>query len=137
MMEEENTKWLYELLQEVQLEKFINKIIEELSVTRLSHFDYVKTDDLEKIGMKLPAARRLLDHVKKRKRKNFFKKITNFNSTGTLPKEEKSTPVNETALTCLIREKVSFIYFKQDQEAKKGCILASKIQGTHKFGRRF
>ena len=31
---------------------------------RLSHFDYVKNEDLEKIGMGKPAVRRLLDAVK-------------------------------------------------------------------------
>jgi hypothetical protein len=36
-------------------------------VFRLSHFEYVKADDLEKIGMGRPACRRLLDAVKKRK----------------------------------------------------------------------
>ena len=34
---------------------------------RLSHFDYVKSEDLERIGMGKPAIRRLLDAVKKRK----------------------------------------------------------------------
>ena len=36
---------------------------------RLSHFDYVKSEDLEKIGMAKPAIRRLLDTVRKRKTK--------------------------------------------------------------------
>jgi activated CDC42 kinase 1 len=34
---------------------------------RLGHFDYVKPEDLEKIGMGKPATRRLIDAVKKRK----------------------------------------------------------------------
>lgn len=37
------------------------------NVFRLSHFDYVKPEDLEKIGMGKPAVRRLLDAVKKKK----------------------------------------------------------------------
>lgn len=46
---------------------------------RLSHFDFVKADDLEKIGMAKPAIRRLLDTVKKRKnkvkKKGLFQKV--------------------------------------------------------------
>ena len=45
---------------------------------RISHFDYVKSEDLEKIGMGRPAIRRLMDLVKKRKaakRKNFLDKV--------------------------------------------------------------
>lgn len=38
-----------------------------MKVTRLSHFDYVQAEDLEKIGMGKPGARRLLEAVKKRK----------------------------------------------------------------------
>lgn len=34
---------------------------------RLSHFDYVKTEDLERVGMSKPAIRRLQEAVKKRK----------------------------------------------------------------------
>lgn len=36
---------------------------------RLSHFDYVKPEDLEKVGMAKPAIRRLLGTVRKRKTK--------------------------------------------------------------------
>jgi len=43
---------------------------------RLSHFDYVKSEDLERIGMGKPAIRRLVDAVKKRNRKkNLFEKV--------------------------------------------------------------
>ncbi|KAK2179429.1 hypothetical protein NP493_491g02006 [Ridgeia piscesae] len=70
MAVEEDTQWLPELLHEVQLEQFYVKLRDHLQVTRLSHFDYVKTEDLEKIGMGRPAIRRLLDAVKKHKNKN-------------------------------------------------------------------
>ena len=61
-------KWTYsQIIQEVQLEQFFTKLRDDLQVTRLSHFDYVKTDDLEKIGMSRPSARRLVDACKKRK----------------------------------------------------------------------
>jgi len=43
---------------------------------RLSHFDYVKSEDLERIGMGKPAIRRLVDVVKKRNRKkNLLDKV--------------------------------------------------------------
>ena len=66
-------------MQEVQLEQFFPKLRDELQVTRLSHFDYVKTDDLEKIGMSKPSTRRLIDACKKRKatlrKKSIFHRI--------------------------------------------------------------
>lgn len=36
---------------------------------RLAHFEYVKGEDLEKIGMGKPAIRRLMDAVKRRKKR--------------------------------------------------------------------
>ncbi|TUX35875.1 Activated CDC42 kinase 1 [Bagarius yarrelli] len=46
-----------ELLTDVQLQQYFLRIRDELNVTRLSHFDYVKTEDLEKIGMGRPGKR--------------------------------------------------------------------------------
>lgn len=51
---EEGTEWLLELLTDVQLQHYFLRIRDELNVTRLSHFDYVKNEDLEKIGMGRP-----------------------------------------------------------------------------------
>lgn len=51
---EEGTEWLLELLMEVQLQQYFLRIRDDLNVTRLSHFDYVKNEDLEKIGMGRP-----------------------------------------------------------------------------------
>ena len=66
-------------MQEVQLEQFYAKLRDDLQVTRLSHFDFVKSDDLEKIGMSRPSARRLIDACKKRKstlrKKSIFHRI--------------------------------------------------------------
>uniref|UniRef100_A0A671R8W7 non-specific protein-tyrosine kinase n=1 Tax=Sinocyclocheilus anshuiensis TaxID=1608454 RepID=A0A671R8W7_9TELE len=64
---EEGTEWLLELLMEVQLQQYFLRIRDELNVTRLSHFDYVKNEDLEKIGMGRPGQRRLWEAVKRRK----------------------------------------------------------------------
>lgn len=49
-----DTQSLYQLLAEVQLERFFLKIREELNVTRVEHLDYVKDTDLEQIGIKKP-----------------------------------------------------------------------------------
>ena len=76
------TQWLHELLVEVQLEQFYTRIRDDLQVTRLDHFDYVLSCDLENIGMGKPAARRLLDTVKKKRtaawRKSILNKVIKF-----------------------------------------------------------
>ncbi|XP_034469456.1 tyrosine kinase, non-receptor, 2b isoform X5 [Hippoglossus hippoglossus] len=76
---EEGTEWLLELLMEVQLQQYLLRIRDDLNVTRLSHFDYVKNEDLEKIGMGRPGQRRLLEAVKRRKamckRKSWMSKV--------------------------------------------------------------
>lgn len=82
----------------------------------MSHFEYVKPEDLENIGISKPAARRLLEAVKKRKgaeRRNKILSIlggtqTNKNSTGTLKKTAPPTQYlqpSALSLTCLILEK--------------------------------
>lgn len=58
---EEGTEWLLELLMEVQLQQYFLRIRDDLNVTRLSHFDYVKNEDLEKIGMGRPGEKIPLD----------------------------------------------------------------------------
>uniref|UniRef100_A0A3P8SLB3 non-specific protein-tyrosine kinase n=1 Tax=Amphiprion percula TaxID=161767 RepID=A0A3P8SLB3_AMPPE len=76
---EEGTEWLLELLTDVQLQQYFLRIRDELNVTRLSHFDYVKNEDLEKIGMGRPGQRRLWEAVKRRralyKRKSWMSKV--------------------------------------------------------------
>ncbi|KAJ8011141.1 hypothetical protein DPEC_G00055100 [Dallia pectoralis] len=79
MQSEEGTEWLLELLMEVQLQQYFLRICDDLNVTRLSHFDYVKNEDLEKIGMGRPGQRRLWEAVKRRKtmckRKSWMSKV--------------------------------------------------------------
>ena len=50
-LEEGSLQWLYELLQDVQLEQFFTRFRDDLQISRLSHFDYVQPEDLEKIGL--------------------------------------------------------------------------------------
>lgn len=77
--QDDGTEWLYDLLQDVQLEQFIAKIRDSLQITRLNHFDFVLPEDLEKVGISKPGVRRLLDAVKKQKsatwRKNLMNKV--------------------------------------------------------------
>uniref|UniRef100_A0A3Q3WY62 non-specific protein-tyrosine kinase n=1 Tax=Mola mola TaxID=94237 RepID=A0A3Q3WY62_MOLML len=86
---EEGTEWLLELLMEVQLQQYFLRIRDDLNVTRLSHFDYVKNEDLEKIGMGRPGQRRLWEAVKRRKamckRKSWMSKVTDINEYPRLP----------------------------------------------------
>lgn len=60
---EEGTEWLLEMLTDIQLQQYFLRIRDELNVTRLSHFDYVKNEDLEKIGMGRPGRSRYLTSV--------------------------------------------------------------------------
>ena len=86
-----------------------------LQVSRISHFDYVTTEDLMGIGMGKPAARRLLDSVKKKKGTLKKKIIQTFiNQSATSNKESKvpdkipeEKQLSASNFTCLIKESVS------------------------------
>ncbi|XP_061446924.1 non-receptor tyrosine-protein kinase TNK1 isoform X2 [Rhineura floridana] len=67
MAPDDGTEWLFQLLSEIQLEQFYDKIRNELHVTRPGHFDYVKPSDLDRIGMGRPGQRRLEEALKRRK----------------------------------------------------------------------
>jgi len=80
----------------------------------LQHFDYVQPEDLEKIGMGKPGARRLLEAVKKRKaaqwKKNILTKlipVATKSGHGTARKTGGSSDTGGSSfsLTCLIHEK--------------------------------
>ncbi|XP_060073718.1 activated CDC42 kinase 1-like [Ylistrum balloti] len=116
MSEEDGQEWLYDLLTEVQLEQFYTKLRDNLQVTRLAHFDYVKGEDLEKIGMGKPAIRRLLDTVKRKRtsrKSRILEKILpstkpSEKSNGSNSKKASGSPVKYTGdhtLTCLISER--------------------------------
>ncbi|XP_069972153.1 activated Cdc42 kinase Ack, partial [Penaeus vannamei] len=109
---EDDLEVIRTILVEVQLAQFFTRIRDDLQVTRLSHFEYVHTEDLERIGLGKPAARRLLETVKKKRaaawRKNLVSKIL---STGGSPSSKHRSPPSRTndtlpsSLTCLIQEK--------------------------------
>ncbi|KAK6617837.1 hypothetical protein RUM43_014065 [Polyplax serrata] len=106
-------KWLYELLQDVQLEQFFSRFRDDLQITRLSHFDYVQPEDLEKIGIGKPGVRRLMEAVKKRKtqqwRKTLINKINPFPEAkkGSEKKSKRNATEEmvQQSMSCLIQEK--------------------------------
>ncbi|KAJ8878493.1 hypothetical protein PR048_019071 [Dryococelus australis] len=117
MSDDGGIECVYEVLQDVQLEQFLTRIRDDLQVTRLSHFDHVQPEDLERIGMGRPGIRRLLDSVKKRKtqqwRRNLLTRLIPVGTTnkqtsaaGSGAKRNLSTDCLVNAgLTCLIQEK--------------------------------
>ncbi|XP_068164876.1 non-receptor tyrosine-protein kinase TNK1 isoform X2 [Antennarius striatus] len=70
MLMDPDTAWLYQLLAEVQLEKFYLRVRDGLNITRIEHFSYVKESDLEHIGISKPAQRRLWDALRRSKTKS-------------------------------------------------------------------
>ncbi|XP_068137340.1 activated CDC42 kinase 1 isoform X4 [Hyperolius riggenbachi] len=118
MQPDEGSEWLLELLSEVQLQQYFLRIRDDLNITRLSHFDYVKNEDLEKIGMGRPGQRRLWEAVKRRKamckRKSWMSKVfSGKRPDSEFPPLPQSTfrkppspppPEGQQALTCLISE---------------------------------
>ncbi|XP_023178732.2 uncharacterized protein LOC111604767 isoform X1 [Drosophila hydei] len=105
------TAWLEDLLREVQLEQFLERIRDDLQVTRLAHFDYVLRDDLERCGLGKPAIRRLMDAVRKKKahqwRKNILSKLIGGGKQPSSKKQQQQQQqhMQPGALTCLIHEK--------------------------------
>uniref|UniRef100_A0A1B0CRZ3 non-specific protein-tyrosine kinase n=1 Tax=Lutzomyia longipalpis TaxID=7200 RepID=A0A1B0CRZ3_LUTLO len=102
----DNLEWLEELLVEVQLEQFFHRITDDLQITRLVHFNYVHSEDLEKIGLARPAIRRLMEAVRKRRsmawRQTLMEKIL----PGGRKKAPRASPSKAPpASTCLILER--------------------------------
>uniref|UniRef100_A0A673SVQ1 Activated CDC42 kinase 1 n=1 Tax=Suricata suricatta TaxID=37032 RepID=A0A673SVQ1_SURSU len=131
MQPEEGTGWLLELLSEVQLQQYFLRLRDDLNITRLSHFEYVKNEDLEKIGMGRPGQRRLWEAVKRRKamckRKSWMSKVFSgkrleaefppHHSQSTFRKTSPTPggPAGEgplQSLTCLIGEKDLHLFEK-------------------------
>ncbi|XP_063841302.1 uncharacterized protein LOC135089551 isoform X2 [Scylla paramamosain] len=100
------------ILVEVQLGQFFTRVRDDLQVTRLSHFEYVQLEDLERIGLGKPAARRLLEAVKKRRTAAWMKSLvsrilpstTGSSSQGKSKASAVSDDSHTLGLTCLIPE---------------------------------
>lgn len=54
MLPEAGSLWLLRLLRDTQLAQFYRPILEELNVTRPEHFNFVRPEDLDSIGMGRP-----------------------------------------------------------------------------------
>lgn len=57
----------FSFFQEVEFKEYFPKIRDDLNLTRLSHFEHVKVQDLTQIGLGRPAGRRLLSAVRQRR----------------------------------------------------------------------
>lgn len=66
MLMDQDTQWLYQLLSDVQLEKFYLRVRDGLNITRIEHFAYVKESDLEQIGISKPGEPNHRPHPSKR-----------------------------------------------------------------------
>ena len=56
--------WLYYILKNASLEEYYQQLVTNLNITLPEHFDHVKKQDLEKLGLSQPARRRLLKALK-------------------------------------------------------------------------
>ncbi|XP_036124848.1 non-receptor tyrosine-protein kinase TNK1 isoform X2 [Molossus molossus] len=95
MLPEAGSLWLLRLLQGIQLAQFYRSILEELNVTRPEHFDFVRPEDLDGIGMGRPAQRRLAEALKRHrsghKPKNWVYKVLG----GFAPEQKDITPSSD------------------------------------------
>lgn len=128
MGEGDGVEWLLKLLRDVQLEQFFTRLRDDLQITRLSHFDFVKPEDLERIGLGMcipgwklieaddvfvgkPGVRRLIEAVKKRRaherRKSLINKINPLAEKSEKKKEKPSIVQDlvQHSVSCLIQEK--------------------------------
>jgi activated CDC42 kinase 1 len=108
-MAEDGLELIREILVDVQLVQFLLPIRDDLLITRLEHFDHVKPEDLENIGLSKPGARRLLEAVKKKrtqlKKRNLINKLIPVaaNKAATLKKNDEMLTFNDFT-SCLIPE---------------------------------
>lgn len=93
--------WLLDVLEETGLVQFHERLIKDLQVTKLSHFDYVHESDLVPLGMSYPAAKRLLATIKKRR--SFVNALKNKLVNRLIPSTINSTHSGNTRETEDIR----------------------------------
>ncbi|CAH0554680.1 unnamed protein product [Brassicogethes aeneus] len=106
-MSDEGIEWLRDILQDVQLIQFLVPIRDDLQITRLEHFDHVKPEDLENIGLSRPGARRLLEAAKKKraqqKKRNLINKLIPVNRNGTSKRNDDNLSLSDFT-SCLIEK---------------------------------
>ncbi|KAM4843352.1 LOW QUALITY PROTEIN: non-receptor tyrosine-protein kinase TNK1 [Thomomys bottae] len=128
MLPEASSLWLLQLLRDIQLAQFYRPILEDLNVTRPEHFEFVRPEDLDGIGMGRPAQRRLAESLKRYrsgvKPKKWVYKILG----GFAPEQREATTPSESSLghpepdgglKCLIPE---------------GAVCRGKLLGSGCFG---
>ncbi|XP_049597843.1 non-receptor tyrosine-protein kinase TNK1 [Syngnathus scovelli] len=121
---EQDTQWLYQLLADVQLEKFYLRVRDGLNITRIEHFAYVKETDLEHVGISKPAQRRLWDALKRHKTSRSWRSWVPKGPSGRGPDSEPNVESASRALPSLI----------QDSELVLGERLGSGSFGVVKKG---
>ena len=62
--DEDSVEWLLNILRQVQLEQFYVRIRDHLQISRISHFEYVTPDDLEKVITVKPPIRNMQDTLR-------------------------------------------------------------------------
>ncbi|KAI5280867.1 non-receptor tyrosine-protein kinase TNK1 isoform X3 [Manis pentadactyla] len=128
MLPEAGSPWLLRLLRDTQLAQFYRPILEELNVTLPEHFDFVRPEDLDGIGMGRPAQRRLAEALKRHrsrpKSKNWVYRILG----GFVPEQKATTPPSNSPL-CLP---------EPDRELKclipDGAVCRGELLGSGCFG---
>ncbi|KAH1003005.1 hypothetical protein HUJ05_010957 [Dendroctonus ponderosae] len=107
-MAEDGIEWLKEILLDVQLGQFLVPLRDDLLVTRLEHFEFVKPEDLENIGLSKPGARRLLEAVKKKRahqrKRNLINKLIPASSRSSTSKRSDDGLSISDFTSCLIQE---------------------------------
>ncbi|XP_029784323.1 non-receptor tyrosine-protein kinase TNK1 isoform X2 [Suricata suricatta] len=130
MLPEASSLWLLRLLRDIQLAQFYRPILEELNVTRPEHFDFVKPEDLDGIGMGRPAQRRLAEALKRHrsglKSKNWVYKILG----GLAPEQKETTPPSDGPLLSLPEPEGGLKCLIPDGAVRRGELLGSGCFGV-------
>uniref|UniRef100_A0A667HDZ3 Non-receptor tyrosine-protein kinase TNK1 n=1 Tax=Lynx canadensis TaxID=61383 RepID=A0A667HDZ3_LYNCA len=130
MLPEASSLWLLRLLRDIQLAQFYRPILEELNVTRPEHFDFVKPEDLDGIGMGRPAQRRLAEALKRHrsglKSKNWVYKILG----GFVPEQKETTPPADSPLLSLPEPEGGLKCLIPDGAVCRGELLGSGCFGV-------
>ncbi|CAF1144723.1 unnamed protein product [Didymodactylos carnosus] len=102
MNDHDGFECIIEVLNETDLSQYLAKFRDDLQITKLAHFDFVQSQDLERIGLGKPAIRRLLAAVKRKR--NDLKRRPSI--TAVLSNGSPDTRIDSSTISsCLINEK--------------------------------
>ncbi|CAF0867347.1 unnamed protein product [Didymodactylos carnosus] len=104
MNDHDGFECIIEVLNETDLSQYLAKFRDDLQITKLAHFDFVQSQDLERIGLGKPAIRRLLAAVKRKR--NDLKRRPSITAVAVAVKILRSgvNPHSDTILNDFIRE---------------------------------